>query len=99
MDYPVFHVSKMGTDAIDGIGADGEGVEAYTVGDGLFVQFAEDGAYTVEVYNVSGVLMAEKSQTMAAGQNMNIRLGVQGVYVVRVLRDGALARTIKVIRK
>ena len=97
-DYPVFRVTQKG-DAIDGIGADGEGVEAYTVGDGLFVKFAEDGDYTVEVYNANGMLMAQKSQNMAAGQNMNIRLGAQGVYIVRVLRGGELARTIKVIRK
>ncbi|MBO5243546.1 MAG: T9SS type A sorting domain-containing protein, partial [Muribaculaceae bacterium] len=97
-DYPVFRVTQKG-DAIDGIGADGEGVEAYTVGDGLFVEFAEDGDYTVEVYNANGMLMAQKSQNMAAGQNMNIRLGAQGVYIVRVLRGGELARTIKVIRK
>ena len=97
-EYPVFRVvSEDG--AIDGIGADGEGVDAYTVGDGLFVEFAQDGDYTVEVYNANGMLMAQKSQNMAAGQNMNIRLGAQGVYIVRVLRDGELARTIKVIRK
>lgn len=96
--YPVFTVTSKGG-AIDGIGADSEGVEAYTVGDGLFVEFAEDGDYTVEVYNANGMLMAQKSQNMAAGQNMNIRLGAQGVYIVRVLRNGELARTIKVVRK
>ena len=97
-NYPVFKVVP-DEGAINGIGADGEGVEAYTVGDGLFVEFAQDGNYTVEVYNANGMLMAQKSQNMAAGQNMSVRLGAQGVYIVRVLRDGELARTIKVIRK
>lgn len=95
-NYPVFSI----TSAIDGVAADTEeGVEAYTVADGLFVQFAEAGNYTVEVYNTSGMLMAQKAQAMEAGQNMSVRLGVQGVYIVRVLRDGQLARTIKVVRK
>lgn len=95
-NYPVFTVLS----SIDGVAADTEeGVEAYTVADGLFVQFAEAGNYTVEVYNTSGMLMAQKAQAMEAGQNMSVRLSVQGVYIVRVLRDGQLARTIKVVRK
>lgn len=97
MEYPVFRVLS-GIDGVEAEGVEGN-VEAYTVGDGLFVEFAEDGNYTVEVYNVSGMLMAKKSLAMTAGQNMSIRLGAQGVYVVRVLRDNQLARTIKVIRK
>ncbi len=97
-DYPVFTVEL---DAINGVGADnsGEGVEAYTVGEAMFVEFAEAGNYAVEVYGANGMLMAQKSQHMDAGQNMCISLGSKGVYIVRVMRDGALARTIKVVRK
>ncbi|MDE7025624.1 MAG: T9SS type A sorting domain-containing protein, partial [Paramuribaculum sp.] len=95
-DYPVFSVIS----AIDGVEADTEeGVEAYTVGEMMFVEFAEAGNYAVEVYNTNGMLMAQKSQHMEAGHNMSISLGAKGVYIVRVMRDGALARTIKVIRK
>ena len=98
MDYPVVKVSDS-TQGIGEIGQDGEGFTTYTVEDALFVEFDADGAYTVEVYNMAGMLAAQKAVNVVAGQNVSIALGQPGVYLVKVTRDGQLLRTVKVIRK
>lgn len=98
MDYPVIKVGES-TQGIEEIGSDADGFVTYTVGDALFVEFDADGSYSIEVYNMAGMLAARKSVDIVAGQNVSIALGAQGVYLVKVVRDGQLLRTVKVIRK
>ena len=95
-EYPVFGVSS----AIDGIEADGEaGMNAYTVNKTLFLEFAEEGAYEVSVYNMSGMLVGRDARSINAGEIMNISIGQAGVYVVSVVKDGKELRSIKVVNK
>ncbi len=96
MEYPVLSVRA--PEAIDGILSEGD-FRTYTVGDGLFVEFAQAGNYKVEVYNVSGMLVGAKDLAAEAMQTATVRLGNPGVYMVRVSRDGQVLRTVKVIRK
>ena len=98
MDYPVVKVTES-TQGIGEIGADDQGFTTYTIEDALFVEFDADGTYDVEVYNMSGMLAGKKTVDIVAGQNVSIALGSQGVYLVKVVRDGQLLRTVKVIRK
>lgn len=98
MDYPVVKVAEE-TQGIDEIGVDEQGFTTYTIEDALFVEFDNDGAYNVEVYNMAGMLIGQKAVDVVAGQNVSIALGAQGVYLVKVVRDGQLLRTVKVIRK
>ncbi len=98
MDYPVIKVGES-TQGIEEIGSDADGFATYTVGDALFVEFDADGSYSIEVYNMAGMLSAQKTADIVAGQNVSIALGTQGVYLVKVVRDGKLLRTVKVIRK
>lgn len=74
-------------------------LRTYTVEDLLFVEFAEDGNYQVSVYTVSGVLAAQKAETLHAGQNMSITIGTSGIYLVKVMKDGKEVRTIKILKK
>ncbi len=92
--YPVIKVGEMG--AIGEIATDG-GFSTYTVDGTLFVEFDADGDYTIEVYNMSGMLVGRKDASILAGQNAQIGLGTAGVYVVKVVRDGKLLRSVKVI--
>ena len=86
--------------AIDGIEADGEaGMNAYTVNKTLFLEFAEEGAYEVSVYNMSGMLVGRDARSINAGEIMNISIGQAGVYVVSVVKDGKELRSIKVVNK
>ena len=93
-DYPVFSV-------IDPTGIEekeaGE-LHTYTVDDVLFVEFAEDGNYQVAVYNVSGMLVTQKAEAIYAGQNMRITLGTNGIYLIKVMKEGKEVRTIKVLK-
>ncbi len=96
-EYPVFKVS--GEAAIGDVVADGSDVAAYTVDDVLFVEFAQDGAYKVEVFNTAGMLVGNADLNAVAGQNARITLGAAGIYLVRVTCNGQELRTIKVVRK
>lgn len=96
--YPVIKVGD--SSGIVDIDSDkAAGVDAYTESDVLFVEFDADGRYTVDVYNTSGMLVAQKHVQIAAGQNAQINLGAAGVYLVKVSRDAQVLRTIKVVRK
>ena len=97
MDFPVFHVEE--TSAIGEIGVDESDVRTYTVGKQLYLEFAADGDYRVEVYNTAGVKVADKQLSAAAGQNAEITLGSAGVYLIRVARDGRQLRALKVLSK
>ncbi len=94
--FPVFAVKDNA--AIGEIGADGD-VNTYTVDDVLFLEFAADGDYMVDVYNTSGMLVASKHAQVTAGQNARITLGQPGIYLVKVVRDGQVLRTVKVLSK
>ena len=97
MTYPVFTVD--GQSAIEGVEADQADVDAYTVDNILFIEFAADGNYDVQVYNTAGMLCGAETLAAVAGQNAQITLGQKGVYLVRVARDGQVLRTIKIISK
>ena len=74
-------------------------LRTYTVEGVLFVEFEEDGDYQVGVYNASGVLVAQKEAAVAAGQHMSRSLGAKGVYVVKVMKEGKVVRTVKVLNR
>ncbi len=92
-NYPVFYLGT-GINEIDT-----DNLRAYTVEESLFVEFAESGNYQITVFNASGMQVAQKSATVAAGQNMLITLGADGVYIVKAMKDGKLVRAIKVLKK
>lgn len=93
--YPVFKVGD-----VDGVEESMAGeLRTYTVEGILFVEFAEDGDYQVGVYNASGMLVAQKDAAVVAGQNMSISLGAKGVYVVKVMKEGKVVRTVKVLNR
>lgn len=96
-DYPVIKIGDL--NAIGDVAVDGDDFTTYTIDDCLFVDFAADGAYTIEVYNMAGQLGASKAVDAVAGQNARIALGNAGVYLVKVTKDGQVVRTVKVIRK
>ena len=94
--YPVIDLM----DAIDGVMADAaEGVKAYSINKTIFVKFAEDGEYEVNVYNMSGVLMGRDARAISAGEMMHISIGQAGVYVIQIMKDGKELRNIKVVNK
>ena len=96
-EYPVVKVSN--TQGIEDVVTDSDGFITYTIEDALFVEFDQDGTYSVAVYSIDGALVGQKDAEIVAGQNMSIALGTPGVYLVKVTRDGQDVRTVKVIRK
>lgn len=92
--YPVVAVST----GIEDIAADGS-VTAYTVDDAVIVDFEEAGDYVVTVYDLRGTTVASKAASMSAGDKMTIGVATDGIYLVKVVRDGAALRTFKLIKR
>ena len=94
-DYPEIDFT-----AIDGVVADAaDGIEAYTINKTLFVKFAEEGNYEVNVYNMSGMLVGRDARNINAGEVMHITIGQAGVYVIQIQKDGKEVRSLKVVNK
>ena len=94
-DYPEIDFT-----AIDGVAADAaDGIEAYTINKTLFVKFAEEGNYEVNVYNMSGMLVGRDARNINAGEVMHITIGQAGVYVIQIQKDGKEVRSLKVVNK
>ena len=86
--------------AIDGVAADAaDGIEAYTINKTLFVKFAEEGNYEMNVYNMSGMLVGRDARAINAGEVMHITIGQAGVYVIQIQKDGKEVRSLKVVNK
>ena len=96
--YPVVHVVDQ-TSAIGDIAADQSEVKTFTVDGTLFIDFAQDGNYSIDVYNMAGMLAAQKVADIVAGQTASINLAQKGVYLVKIVRDGKLLRTVKILNK
>ncbi|MDE5800382.1 MAG: T9SS type A sorting domain-containing protein, partial [Paramuribaculum sp.] len=96
--YPVVKVEDPSA-AIGGVETDADGVVTYVESNTVFVEFAADGDYTVEVYNVAGVMVGHKDVNATAGQNAQITLSNTGIYLVKVVSGGKVMRTVKVLVK
>lgn len=74
-------------------------VVTYAIEGAAVVEFAQDGNYKVAVYTVGGQKVAEKSAAIAAGQNMQVAINVEGTYILTVEKDGKLVRSVKLLNK
>ncbi len=98
MDFPVYSVVD-NTQGIEDIDIDANDVNIYTVDNILFLEFAQDGNYDVQVYNAAGMLVGSEKLNAVAGQNARITLGAPGVYMVKASLNGNVLRTLKVLSK
>lgn len=98
MDFPVYTVVD-NTQGIEDIDIDANDVNIYTVDNVLFLEFAQDGNYDVQVYNAAGMLVGSEKLSAVAGQNARITLGAPGVYMVKASLNGNVLRTLKVLSK
>lgn len=80
-------------------GTEASELQTYTVDKNIFVEFAQEGKYTVEVYNLQGGKVAGNTAQMVAGSQMNVYVGVAGVYILKVVKDGKVVRTAKLLCK
>ena len=97
-DSKTFSVVKVGT-GISGIETAQMGdFKAVTVGENVLVEFEQAGRYNISLYNVAGQMVAQKAANIAQGNNVSLRLGTPGTYLLRVERDGKLVRTVKLIK-
>lgn len=67
----------------------------------LYVNFAEEGTYTVQVYSLTGSLVSEQALSAVAGDVVRVSVeAVPGTYLVKILnKDAKAVKTVKVIKK
>ena len=64
------------------------------------LRFADYGRYTVNVLGTTGALLQSNSFEAAQGQVVNVAItGAKGMYLVQVLKDGKIYKTVKVVKK
>lgn len=74
-------------------------IRTVTVGENVLVELGEAGNYDLSIYNLSGQLLGQKAAALQAGSNVQFRLGNTGVYLLKVVRDGRLVRTVKLVKE
>ena len=63
-------------------------------------RFAEQGNYVVNVLNAGGAMLQSNAFEAAAGQTVNVTVtGAAGLYLVQVLKDGKVYKTVKVVKQ
>ncbi len=63
-------------------------------------RFAEAGNYTVNVLTTNGQLLQTNNFEAGAGQVVNVAMsGANGMYLVQVVKDGKIYKSVKVIKK
>ncbi|MBR6648964.1 MAG: PKD domain-containing protein, partial [Bacteroidaceae bacterium] len=76
-----------------------EQIATYVVEGAAFVEFAREGNYKVAIYTLDGKSVARKSVSVAAGENAQITLGAEGVYLLTVESEGKILRSVKLLNK
>ena len=66
----------------------------------VYVNFAEDGIYTVELYDNAGRMLSQASIAATAGEIVNIPVeGEAGIYFIKVKGEAGLLKVMKVAKK
>ena len=64
------------------------------------LRFADNGRYTINVLGTTGALLQSNSFEAAQGQVVNVAItGAKGMYLVQVLKNGKVYKTVKVVKK
>ena len=64
------------------------------------LRFAEGGTYTLNVLNANGVLVQSNLLTTAAGEVTNVSVtGAKGLYILQIVKNGKIYKTIKLVKK
>ena len=89
------------TNSIDGVDAElGFSVYPNPFVESVNLRFAEGGDYTIQVLNASGALLQTTKAQPSAGQIVNVTVtGNNGLYLVRVLKNGKHYKAVKVIKQ
>ncbi len=64
------------------------------------MRFADYGRYTINILDATGVLLQSNIFDATQGQVVNVAIsGAKGMYLVQVLKEGKIYKTVKVVKK
>ena len=68
--------------------------------DEVYVRFANEGEYTVDIYDNAGRQISSRNASVDAGEMVNISVnGASGIYFIKISKEGTLFKAIKVIKR
>ena len=68
--------------------------------DEVYVRFAEEGTYKVELYDTAGRVLGSNSVSVNAGDMVNIPVnGQPGMYFMKIYSDDTLLKAMSLIKK
>lgn len=99
--FPVVVVTQGSGSGIDDASAASTEVYPNPFENELYVNFAEEGTYTVQVYSLTGSLVSEHALSAVAGDVVRVSVeAAPGTYLVKILnKDAKAVKTVKVIKK
>lgn len=99
--FPVVVVTQDSGSGIDDASAAYTEVYPNPFENELYVNFAEEGTYTVQVYSLTGSLVSEHALSAVAGDVVRVSVeAAPGTYLVKILnKDAKTVKTVKVIKK
>lgn len=92
--FPVITVPEIA--AIGEIDTDATDFITSVEGRVLFFTFQGEGAYSLQAYNTAGMLVASEDVSASNGSVAEVTMGAPGIYLVKVVKDGKVLRTVKV---
>lgn len=65
----------------------------------LYVRFADEGTYTIEVFDAAGKLVETQETTVADGGDIHLSVnGAAGIYFINIKQDAKILKALKVIK-
>ncbi len=95
--FPVFTV--LDPAGIEGVASDVNNVITSVEGRVVYFTFPGEGTYSLEAYNTAGMLVSTETLSTINGSVAEVTMGAPGVYMIKVVKDGAVLRTVKVAVK
>lgn len=98
-DTRTFQVIKVKADPTGINGTEATDMKVYAIDRDVLFDVETPGNYLVQVFSTNGQMVASKAVSVNGAESVRLHLGVQGVYVVNVKKDGKTLRTVKFICK
>ena len=98
-DTRTFQVIKVKADPTGINGTEAADMKVYAIDRDVLFDVETPGNYLVQVFSTNGQMVASKAVSVNGAESVRLHLGVQGVYVVNVKKDGKTLRTVKFICK
>lgn len=74
-------------------------LKTYTIDKDVFVEFSDEGSYDIMLCDLKGMTIAHGTKQVLAGDKVHVRVSSAGTYILKVVKDGKVVRSAKLLCK